>query len=96
MQNSNLEPTMELSPDVYEKSAVPAHIAFIMDGNGRWAQQRGLPRTVGHEAGMNNARDIVEICGHMGVKVVTLYAFSTENWQRPKGEVRFLMRLFCS
>ena len=94
MQNSNLEPTMELSPDVYEKPTVPAHIAFIMDGNGRWAQQRGLPRTVGHEAGMNNARDIVEICGHMGVKVVTLYAFSTENWQRPKGEVRFLMRLF--
>lgn len=85
---------MEFPPDMREKPAVPRHIAFIMDGNGRWAQQRGLPRTAGHEAGMRKTREIVEACGHMGVKVVTLYAFSTENWRRPKTEVRFLMRLF--
>lgn len=88
------EPTMEFPPDMREKPAVPGHIAFIMDGNGRWAQQRSLPRTAGHEAGMRKARVIIETCGHMGIKVVTLYAFSTENWQRPKTEVRFLMRLF--
>ncbi len=94
MHKSNLEPTTQLYPAAHEKPAVPRHIAFIMDGNGRWARKQGLPRTVGHEAGMRKAREIVEICGNMGVKTVTLYAFSTENWQRPKPEVSFLMRLF--
>ena len=75
-------------------SAIPDHIGFIMDGNGRWAHQRNLPRTAGHEAGMRTAREIVEACGHLGLNVVTLYAFSTENWLRPKSEVRFLMHLF--
>ena len=73
---------------------IPDHIGFIMDGNGRWAHKRSLPRTAGHEAGMRTAREIVEACGHLGLNVVTLYAFSTENWLRPKAEVRFLMHLF--
>ena len=94
MHKSKLEPTIQLSPAVHEKPAVPYHIAFIMDGNGRWARKQGLPRMVGHESGMRKAREIVELCGNIGVKIVTLYAFSTENWQRPKPEVSFLMRLF--
>jgi undecaprenyl diphosphate synthase len=73
---------------------VPTHLGFIMDGNGRWAHQRSLPRAAGHEAGMRTAREIVEACGHLGLSIVTLYAFSTENWQRPRAEVRFLMHLF--
>ncbi|TVP84222.1 MAG: isoprenyl transferase [Alkalicoccus sp.] len=72
---------------------VPAHIAIIMDGNGRWAKQRGLPRIAGHREGMNVVRNIVETASEVGVKYLTLYAFSTENWKRPKTEVDFLMRL---
>ena len=85
-----------IMPDSTEIKAgeVPAHLGFIMDGNGRWAHQRGLPRTAGHEAGIRKTREIVEACGHLGLSVVTLYAFSTENWQRPRAEVRFLMHLF--
>ena len=94
MHKSKLEPKTQFSPAAHEKTAVPNHIAFIMDGNGRWARKQGLPRMVGHESGMRKARKIVELCGNMGVKIVTLYAFSTENWQRPVYEVSFLMRLF--
>jgi len=72
---------------------VPCHVAIIMDGNGRWAQARGLPRTAGHRAGVQTARHIVEVCGQLGVRVLTLYTFSTENWNRPHNEVDFLMRL---
>ena len=72
---------------------VPVHVAIIMDGNGRWAQQRGLSRQAGHRAGTENIRRIIETFGECGVKVLTLYAFSTENWGRPKAEVRALMRL---
>ena len=72
---------------------VPTHIAIIMDGNGRWAQKRGLPRIAGHNEGVESVRDIVETCGQLGVKYLTLYAFSTENWKRPKEEVSMLMRL---
>jgi undecaprenyl diphosphate synthase len=72
---------------------VPRHVAIIMDGNGRWATQRGLPRTAGHRAGTENIRRILERCGDHGVQYVTLYAFSTENWARPPKEVRFLIRL---
>ena len=72
---------------------VPAHIAIIMDGNGRWAQNRGLPRTAGHKAGVETVQHIVCACIELGVKVLTLYAFSSENWQRPGSEVTFLMRL---
>lgn len=72
---------------------VPTHIAIIMDGNGRWAKRRGLPRIAGHNEGVNSVRDIVEACGQLGVQVLTLYAFSTENWKRPQDEVSLLMRL---
>ncbi len=72
---------------------IPQHIAIIMDGNGRWAKRRGLPRIAGHHEGVNSVRDIVEACGQLGVKYLTLYAFSTENWKRPQEEVSLLMRL---
>src|SRR6266487_4704022 len=73
--------------------SVPRHIAIIMDGNGRWAKARGLPRIKGHEAGAQAVRECVEGCGELKVEYLTLYAFSAENWQRPKGEVIALMRL---
>ena len=72
---------------------LPAHIAIIMDGNGRWAKQRHYPRIEGHRNGIKSVRDIVEGCCDVGVKYLTLYAFSIENWQRPKTEVSALMRL---
>jgi undecaprenyl diphosphate synthase len=72
---------------------LPRHIAIIMDGNGRWAKKRGLPRVAGHTEGVNSVRDIVEACAQLGVKYLTLYTFSTENWKRPKEEVSMLMRL---
>ena len=71
---------------------VPHHIAIIMDGNGRWAKTRGLPRIKGHEAGAQAVRECVEGCGELKVEYLTLYAFSAENWQRPKSEVFALMR----
>jgi undecaprenyl diphosphate synthase len=73
---------------------VPAHVGIIMDGNGRWAKARGLPRTAGHRQGAENLRRILEGAVEFGVKVLTIYAFSTENWKRPKPEVRGLMSLF--
>jgi undecaprenyl diphosphate synthase len=75
-----------------DKNNIPKHVAFIMDGNGRWAKQRGLPRTAGHRAGIGRVRDIIKASSDMGIKVVTLFAFSTENWSRPKSEVNLLMR----
>ncbi len=72
---------------------VPHHVAIIMDGNGRWAQARRLPRTIGHQAGARNVRPIVETCVELGIGVLTLYTFSTENWNRPRAEVAFLMKL---
>ncbi|CAM3944366.1 isoprenyl transferase [Catellicoccus marimammalium] len=72
---------------------VPKHIAMIMDGNGRWAKKRGLPRVAGHKEGMNTVKKVTKIASDLGVKVLTLYAFSTENWKRPKDEVNFLMQL---
>src|SRR4051812_11504610 len=73
--------------------AVPAHIAIIMDGNGRWAKGRSLPRPLGHHAGMKAVREVVEGCLQAGVGVLTLFAFSQENWQRPAGEIEALMKL---
>jgi undecaprenyl diphosphate synthase len=73
---------------------LPQHIAIIMDGNGRWAKQRNLPRVFGHREGAERIKTIVEYCNDIGVKVLTLWAFSTENWNRPPKEVQFLMRLF--
>ncbi|MCL6451970.1 MAG: isoprenyl transferase [Acetobacteraceae bacterium] len=72
---------------------VPRHIAIIMDGNGRWAQQRGLPRVAGHRAGADALRDVVRAAGELGVAYLTLFAFSTENWRRPPEEVDVLMKL---
>ncbi|TMW73238.1 isoprenyl transferase [Alteribacter natronophilus] len=72
---------------------IPNHVAIIMDGNGRWAKKRGLPRVAGHREGMNVIKKIVKRSSRLGVGVLTLYAFSTENWKRPKPEVDFLMRL---
>jgi undecaprenyl diphosphate synthase len=72
---------------------IPRHIAIIMDGNGRWAKKRGLPRIAGHSEGVESVRDTVEACGQLGVEYLTLYAFSTENWKRPQEEVSLLMRL---
>jgi undecaprenyl diphosphate synthase len=72
---------------------LPAHIAIIMDGNGRWAQRRHLPRIAGHRAGVKVARQVIETCARLKVRALTLYAFSLENWRRPQAEVDFLMRL---
>ena len=72
---------------------MPKHIAMIMDGNGRWAKERGLNRTAGHEEGAKVVREITTYCSDIGIKYLTLYAFSTENWERPKLEVEFLMKL---
>ena len=72
---------------------IPQHIAIIMDGNGRWAKKRGLPRAAGHKKGVDTVKEITENCAEIGVKYLTLYTFSTENWNRPKDEVSTLMRL---
>jgi undecaprenyl diphosphate synthase len=72
---------------------IPTHVAIIMDGNGRWARERGLPRMAGHRAGVENLRRVLEACGEFGIKYVTIYAFSTENWDRPVEEVRGLMNI---
>lgn len=72
---------------------LPAHVAIIMDGNGRWAKQRNLPRIAGHHEGMKTVRKITRIANKLGIKVLTVYAFSTENWKRPKLEIDFLMKL---
>lgn len=73
--------------------ALPEHIAIIMDGNGRWAQRRGLPRIAGHQQGVSTVRNIVEECSTLGIRYLTLYAFSSENWSRPDDEVQALMAL---
>ncbi len=72
---------------------VPAHVAIIMDGNGRWARQRGLPRSAGHRQGTENLRRIIRAAAEFGVRIMTIYAFSTENWSRPRREVMLLMRI---
>lgn len=77
-----------------EHTGVPRHLAMIMDGNGRWATQRFLPRTAGHAKGVQAVRRVVEVCGRRGVRYLTLFAFSSENWRRPQEEVSLLMRLF--
>ncbi|WP_166237909.1 isoprenyl transferase [Paenibacillus turpanensis] len=72
---------------------IPKHVAVIMDGNGRWARKRGLPRVAGHHQGMKNVKQITMTANDLGIEILTLYAFSTENWKRPKDEVDFLMKL---
>jgi len=85
-----------LQKELKASGEIPRHIAIIMDGNGRWAKRRGLPRVAGHKRGVDTVRDIVEACAQIGVKYLTLYTFSTENWQRPKEEVSTLMRLLLN
>lgn len=79
--------------ELKKSGQIPVHIAIIMDGNGRWAKRRGLPRAAGHSRGVESVRDIVKACSQLGVRFLTLYTFSTENWRRPKDEVSMLMRL---
>ncbi|MGB3138635.1 MAG: polyprenyl diphosphate synthase [Nodosilinea sp.] len=82
-----------LPPDIHPES-IPAHVAVIMDGNGRWATQQGLPRAAGHRQGAKTVKALLRCCKDWGIGVLTVYAFSTENWRRPVEEVSFLLRLF--
>lgn len=82
------------SKPVAVETAVPRHIAIIMDGNGRWAKKRLMPRVMGHKRGLSTVREIVQSCDRLGVEYLTLFAFSSENWRRPQDEVSFLMQLF--
>jgi undecaprenyl diphosphate synthase len=84
---------MSGSEDIHIPKKVPEHVAIIMDGNGRWARERGLPRLAGHRAGVENLRRVLEACVEFGIKYLTIYAFSTENWKRPPTEVRGLMNI---
>ena len=86
------DPDRELAESI-DPARLPAHIAIIMDGNGRWARRRSLPRVAGHRAGVEPVRITVETCARLGIEVLTLYAFSVENWKRPRGEVDTLWRL---
>ena len=86
------DPDLELA-NAIDPARLPAHIAIIMDGNGRWANRRSLPRVAGHSAGVGPVRSTVENCARMGIGVLTLYAFSVENWKRPRAEVETLWRL---
>jgi undecaprenyl diphosphate synthase len=91
LQTANREEIRLL--DELERDRLPQHVAIIMDGNGRWAQRRHLPRIAGHRAGVQSARTIIETCARLHIPALTLYAFSLENWRRPKAEIDFLMRL---
>lgn len=90
------EPAPDLGKEGLARDRIPRHIAVIMDGNGRWAQQQGRPRTFGHQAGAKTLKTILRYCGQLGVEALTAYAFSTENWKRPLTEVNFIMELFSS
>src|SRR5947208_13674975 len=85
---------VEMASEQRDGPRTPRHIAIIMDGNGRWAKRRGLPRLAGHRAGTENIRRIVTECTEQAVRYLTVYAFSTENWSRPSREIDGLMRIF--
>jgi undecaprenyl diphosphate synthase len=87
-------PFFSSTRSIPETTVVPRHIAIIMDGNGRWAKQRFMPRVMGHQRGVETVREMVKACRQMGVEYLTLFAFSSENWRRPADEVSFLMQLF--
>jgi undecaprenyl diphosphate synthase len=91
LKPANLEEARLL--EQLDESRLPRHVAIIMDGNGRWAGRRHLPRVAGHSAGVDSARTAIETCSRLGLPALTLYAFSLENWRRPKAEIDFLMRL---
>jgi undecaprenyl diphosphate synthase len=93
LQKKNSLSDKKIQEELKKSGEIPAHIAIIMDGNGRWAKKRGLPRVAGHKRGVDTVKEIVEACAEIGVKFLTLYTFSTENWKRPKDEVSTLMRL---
>ena len=84
---------MNITEQDLDYKRIPTHIAIIMDGNGRWAKKRGLPRVMGHRAGIKTVREIIKSCSELNVKILSLFAFSTENWRRPKEEVDALMDL---
>lgn len=90
---TNKDSTVASTYGLLDATKIPRHIAIIMDGNGRWAQNRGLPRTLGHRAGADTLREIVRTASDIGVGALTAYAFSTENWKRPAEEVSLLMKL---
>lgn len=87
------EKTLSVRVKEAQKKTVPSHVAIIMDGNGRWAKLRNLPRVAGHHEGMKTVRKVTRFASRLGINVLTLYAFSTENWKRPRFEVDFLMKL---
>ncbi|EGL83725.1 Undecaprenyl pyrophosphate synthase [Caldalkalibacillus thermarum TA2.A1] len=93
LTNRHKQTKTEQSKEEIELNNIPRHVAIIMDGNGRWANQRGLPRVAGHRAGMKVVKEITKAADEIGVKILTLYAFSTENWKRPREEVDYLMKL---
>lgn len=86
----------KLKQQILLKGNIPKHIAIIMDGNGRWAKKRGLPRIAGHKKGIDSVREIVRLCPELGIEILTLYTFSMENWNRPKTEISALMSLLLS
>ncbi|WP_305908336.1 isoprenyl transferase [Methylomarinum sp. Ch1-1] len=88
--------TTDVNKTITPDSGNPRHIAIIMDGNGRWAQRRMMPRVMGHRAGVKTVRKVVEYCAEQKIEVLSLFAFSSENWRRPKGEVNTLMELFMA
>ena len=90
------KPLLEKTEPEFDAAALPRHIAIIMDGNGRWAKKRLLPRTAGHQAGVSAVRKTVEYCVEIGIEALTLFAFSSENWRRPQKEVSTLMGLLFS
>jgi undecaprenyl diphosphate synthase len=93
--NANLE-KLSLKSWLQDHPNLPRHIGIIMDGNGRWAKKRRLPRIAGHNAGIDSVREVVEACGELGIKVLTLYTFSQENWKRPLIEISALMKLLVT
>ncbi len=96
MKNKGSAADEHLVEALKNSGEIPKHIAIIMDGNGRWAKKRSLPRVAGHKRGVDTVEEIVEACAEIGVKYLTLYTFSTENWKRPKDEVSTLMRLLLN
>ncbi len=96
MGKSRTSDDTKLQEELKRSGQIPQHIAIIMDGNGRWARKRGLPRVAGHKRGVDTVKEITEVCAEIGVKYLTLYTFSTENWFRPQDEVSTLMRLLVN
>ncbi|NMD43538.1 MAG: di-trans,poly-cis-decaprenylcistransferase, partial [Firmicutes bacterium] len=88
-----LKPREEEIFQTIDRHRIPAHLAIIMDGNGRWARERGLPRSAGHRQGVETVRETVRFSNFLGIRALTLFAFSTENWRRPADEINFLMSL---